>query len=65
MSLPQDISVFIALTGIGSIPMRCLAAQTELEYHHKIEKEVAARYEAEEQLDFLIQTSPASILVHE
>ena len=37
--------------------------QRDLENRQRVEKEVAARREAEEQLEFLIQTSPVAILV--
>jgi PAS domain S-box-containing protein len=63
-SLPQDLLLFIALAGMGLYSREVVVhRQRELENHQRVEKEVAARCEAEEQLEFLIQTSPVAILV--
>jgi two-component system sensor kinase FixL len=63
-SLPQDILLFIALAGMGLFSHEVrVNQQSDLEHRERVEKEVAARREAEEQLEFLIQTSPVAILV--
>ncbi len=63
-SLPQDILLFVALVGMGLFSHEVRAnRQRDLENRQRVEKEVAARREAEEQLEFLIQTSPVAILV--
>jgi PAS domain S-box-containing protein len=63
-ALPQDILLFIALVGMGLFSRQVTVSRLlELENRQKVEKEVAARREAEEQLQFLIQTSPVAILV--
>jgi len=63
-TLPQDILLFIALDGTGLYSRAVTVAhQWEMENRERVEKEVAARREAEEQLEFLIQTSPVAIVV--
>jgi PAS domain S-box-containing protein len=63
-SLPQDMLLFIALAGMGLYSREVVVhRQRELEHRRRVEKEVAARCEAEEELKFLIQTSPVAILV--
>ena len=63
-SLPQDILLFIALAGMGFYSREVVVhRQQQLENHQRVEKEIAARCEAEEQLKFLIQSSPVAILV--
>ncbi len=63
-ALPQDILLFIALVGMGLFSRQVTVNRLlELESRRKVEEEVAARREAEEQLQFLIQTSPVAILV--
>ena len=63
-ALPQDILLFIALIGMGLLAHLVIVnRQRELENRQRLEKEFAARYEAEEQLEFLIQSSPVAILV--
>jgi two-component system, LuxR family, sensor kinase FixL len=63
LSLPQDILIFSALAGSGlfsyEVTRRSLREAEDL---HRVEMEVAARREAEEQLEFLIESSPAAIL---
>ncbi len=64
MSLPQDGLLFIALTAVGLFSREVKVNQDrELENRRTVEREVGARREAEEQLQFLIQTSPIAILV--
>ena len=64
VSLPQDILLFIALAGMGLYSREAVVhRQRELENRQRMEKEVAARCGAEEQLEFLIQTSPVAILL--
>jgi two-component system, LuxR family, sensor kinase FixL len=63
-SLPQDILLFVALVGMGLFSHEVrINRQRDLENRQRVEKEVAARRDAEEQLEFLIQTSPVAILV--
>ena len=63
-TLPQSILLSCALAGMGLYSHETTVnRQRELENHQRIEKEVAARREAEEQLEFVIQSSPAAVLV--
>jgi two-component system sensor kinase FixL len=63
MSLPQDILVFTSLAGSGLFAYEVTRSRTrELENLHRVEREVDARREAEEQLEFLIDSSPVAIL---
>src|SRR5207245_5168540 len=63
VALPTDILVFAALVGTGFFSYEVTRSRRkETENLQKVEKEVAARREAEEQLDFLIESSPAAIL---
>ncbi|MGH9822530.1 MAG: PAS domain-containing protein, partial [Blastocatellia bacterium] len=63
VAFPQDILVFSALTGMGLFSHEVTRSQViEAENLRRLEKEVAARREAEEQLEFLIESSPAAIL---
>jgi two-component system sensor kinase FixL len=63
IGLPQDILVFAALAGTGFFSYEVTRSRRqETENLQKVEKEIAARREAEEQLEFLIETSPAAIL---
>ena len=63
-TLPQGILLFVALAGMGLYSREMTVnRQRELENLQRIEKEVAARREAEEQLEFIIQSSPVAILV--
>ena len=62
-SLPQDILVFAALAGCGLFSCEVTRrSRREAEDRHRYELEVTARREAEEQLEFLIESSPAAIL---
>jgi len=63
VSLPQDILVFAALAGCGLFAYEVTRrSRREAEDRHRVELEVTARREAEEQLEFLIESSPAAIL---
>jgi len=62
-SLPGDILVFTSLAGTGLFAFEVTRSrQRERENLERVEKESAARREAEEQLEFLIGSSPAAIL---
>jgi two-component system, LuxR family, sensor kinase FixL len=56
VGLPQDILVFTSLAGSG------LFAYEVTRSRRRIQEEAAARREAERQLEFLIESSPAAIL---
>jgi len=56
MEIPRDILIFLVLTITGFLA-RDLARS-----FRRVEKEVVARRAAEEQLEFLIQSSPAAVL---
>ncbi|MBZ5723364.1 MAG: PAS domain S-box protein [Acidobacteriia bacterium] len=62
-ALPTDILVFTSLAGTGLFAYE-VARRRRLEADNlrRVEKEAAARREAEEQLEFLIDSSPAAIL---
>ncbi len=63
VSLPQDILVFAALAGCGLFAYEVTRrSRREAEDRRRVESEVTARREAEEQLEFLIESSPAAIL---
>lgn len=63
-SLSQDALLFIAFAGMGMFSHAVTVnRKMERENRQKVEKEIAARREAEEQLEFLIQTSPVAIVV--
>jgi PAS domain S-box-containing protein len=63
VALPQDFLVFAALAGTGFFSYEVTRSRRqETKNLQKVEKEVAARREAEEQLEFLIESSPAAIL---
>ena len=63
LSLPEDFLVFIALAGTGLFAFEISRTRArELENLHRVEREVAARRSAEEQLEFLIESSPVAIL---
>ncbi|MGA2040883.1 MAG: PAS domain-containing sensor histidine kinase [Bryobacteraceae bacterium] len=63
LSLPEDFLVFIALAGTGLFAFEISRTRArELENLHRVESEVAARRSAEEQLEFLIESSPVAIL---
>lgn len=62
-ALPQDILVFTSLAGTGLFAYEVTRSRRrEAENLRRVEREVAARREAEEQLEFLIESSPAAIL---
>jgi PAS domain S-box-containing protein len=63
VSLPQDLLVFSSLSGIGLFAYEVTRSRLrEEETMRRLESEVAARREAEEQLEFLIESSPVAIL---
>ena len=63
-TLPQGILLFGTLSGMGLYSYEMtVKRRRELEDLQRIEKEVSARREAEEQLKFVIQSSPIAILV--
>ena len=63
VSLPQDLLVFTSLAGTGLFAYEAtLSRRRERENLRRLEKEVDARREAEEQLEFLIESSPVAIL---
>lgn len=60
---PQDILVFSSLAGTGLFSYEVSRSRRrQLENLHRVEQEVAARREAEEQLEFVIDSSPAAIV---
>ena len=62
-ALPQDILVFSSLAGTGLFAYEISKSRhMELENLRRVEAEAGARREAEEQLEFLIDSSPAAIL---
>jgi PAS domain S-box-containing protein len=63
VALPQDILVFTSLAGTGLFAYEITRSRRrEMENLHRVEIEMTARREAEEQLEFLIDSSPAAIL---
>ncbi|HUI58011.1 MAG TPA: ATP-binding protein [Bryobacteraceae bacterium] len=63
LALPQCILVFTSLAGTGLFAFEVTRSQKrELENLRRVEGESAARREAEEQLEFLIDSSPAAIV---
>src|SRR5580658_2173725 len=62
-SLPGDILVFTSLAGTGLFAYEVTRSRMrEAAALRRVEAEVGARREAEEQLEFLIDSSPAAIL---
>jgi PAS domain S-box-containing protein len=62
MALPQDVLVFTSLAGTGMFAYEITRSrQRERENLRRVERESAARREAEEQLSFLIDSSPVAI----
>jgi PAS domain S-box-containing protein len=60
---PEDILVFSSLAGTGLFSYEASRSRRrQLENLHRVEREAAARREAEEQLEFIIESSPAAIL---
>src|SRR5947209_1633481 len=63
VALPQDILVFTSLAGTGLFAYEIIQKRRrETENLRRVEAEAAARREVEEQLEFLIDSSPAAIL---
>ena len=63
LSLPQDILVFTSLAGTGLFAFEVSRSRRrQFENLRRVESEAAARREAEEQLEFLIESSPVAIL---
>jgi len=63
LALPEDILAFAALSGAGLFSYEIARnRRREAETLSRVEAEAAARREAEEQLEFLISSSPAAIL---
>jgi PAS domain S-box-containing protein len=63
-AVPQDVLLFIALAGMGLFSREATVnRRLEVEHRLRVEKEAATRREAEEQLAFVIQTSPLAIVV--
>jgi PAS domain S-box-containing protein len=56
MQLPRDVLIFLTLATTG------LLSRGVSKGYRRVEKEVVARRTAEEQLEFLIQSSPAAVL---
>jgi two-component system, LuxR family, sensor kinase FixL len=64
VGLPQDILVFTSLTGTGLYSFEITRSRKREQKHlMAVELEANARRIAEEQLEFLIQNSPAAILI--
>jgi two-component system sensor kinase FixL len=62
-SAAQNALVFTALAGTGLVACELMRSRRrEIEHRRVVEREAAARREAEEQLAFVIDTSPAAIL---
>jgi PAS domain S-box-containing protein len=62
--LPQDLLVFVALLGSGLLSMQVTKRRREeIENLKRLEQEASARREAEEQLEFLIDSSPAAVFI--
>ena len=63
ISGPQDILIFSSLAGTGLFSYEVSRSRKQqTENLHRLEREAAARREAEEQLEFVIESSPAAIL---
>ena len=63
VALPQDILVFSSLAGTGLFAFEITRSRrSEMANLRRVEAEAAARREAEEQLEFLIDSSPAAVL---
>jgi len=63
LAVVQDVLVFSALSGMGLLSQEVTRSRKrEREHLTRVEQEVSARREAEEQLEFLVQSSPAAIL---
>jgi two-component system sensor kinase FixL len=63
VALPHDLLVLTSLAGTGFYAHAVTRSRRQDREHlHAVEREAAARREAEEQLEFLVKTSPAAIL---
>jgi two-component system sensor kinase FixL len=63
MQIPRDMLIFITLATTGLLSRDVAKGyRREMESLSRVEKEVIARRAAEEQLEFLIQSSPAAVL---
>ncbi len=63
VSLPQDVLVFTSLAGTGLFAFEATRSRHREELNRRrLEGEVDARRAAEEQLEFLIESSPVAIL---
>lgn len=63
LSLPQDVLVFTSLAGTGLFAFEVTRSRRrEQETLRRVESEAVARREAEQQLEFLIDSSPVAIL---
>jgi signal transduction histidine kinase len=63
VAIPHDILVLTSLGGTGLFARALTTARRrEREHLESVEREAAARREAEEQLAFLVRTSPAAVL---
>ena len=61
-SLPQDVLIFAALAGTGLFAHEITASRRRERQHlEQVQRESIARRAAEEQLEFLIDSSPAAI----
>jgi len=56
LEVPRDILIFLTLITAG------LLSRTGTKAYRRLEKEMVARRAAEEQLEFLIESSPAAVL---
>jgi two-component system sensor kinase FixL len=64
IGLPQDVLVFTSLTGTGLYSYEITRNRRQERMHLRtVEREAAARRIIEEQLEFLIENSPAAILI--
>ena len=64
ISLLQDALLFMALAGMGMFSHAVTVnVKMEQDNRQRVEREVASRREAEDQLEFVIQSSPVAILV--
>lgn len=64
VGLPQDILVFTSLAGTGLYSYEITRSRRrETKHLETVEREAGARRIAEEQLEFLIESSPAAILI--
>jgi two-component system, LuxR family, sensor kinase FixL len=63
IAIPHDILVLTSLGGTGLFARAIIMGRRrEREHLESVEREAAARREVEEQLEFLVKTSPAAVL---